>query len=917
VPTLACPRCGRALEFSGDRPRFCAYCGSPLSSMADATVDHAPGQATEAYDSRSRTSIVADEGAPVEVAGYRIVREIGRGGMGTVYEAEDARFGRRVALKRIAAGANASTEAVERFRQEGRLASTIAHPRCVFVLAADEEAGVPYIVMELMPGTTLQNLVKEGGPLGIEDAAAKILDIIDGLREAHRVGVVHRDVKPSNCFLDVEGRVKVGDFGLSKSLTTDNAHLTRTGAFVGTPLYASPEQIKGDPIDPRTDVYSVCATLYYLLAGRPPFQESDAAATLARIVSESPPPLRSLRPEVPTALEFAIARGMERDRDRRWRGLDELRGAIEPFAPRPVTAARPWPRFLAGLIDHFVLVRPIEVVFNLVAAPFWVPIAVYATASLAYFGIVEGVTGQTIGKALLGLKTRLQDRREPPGPTRGLVRGAVYFAIVDLPFELAAEPITRAFGGREDSRGDLAFMALRVALTAVGLAALFATARAATGFRGLHELASETRTILAPRRERRRGPVAGRRRPVGSDRFAVRRPTGVMQAVGPYKVRGAIAWEGDRRVLSAEDSALGREVWVVVRPRRSPEPPASRRELTRDTRPRWLGGGEQAEGRWDAFVAPGGCALADLAGVDGLPWAEARPILLDLAVELAAACRDGTLPEGLSIDQIWLEPDGRVLLVDPLGAAPAGASTPERRALDLLHEAAALALEGGGWRANRRSATIRAAVPLHARDVLDRLGPGPSTFDGPAAVAQALADDADRPVALSVAQRVARAAGVIFVTPIRLLAALALGLVPKFVGAAVPGEGLLDFVGPRNEIESAGLAALPVGLVMLVAWAFTTRGGLLATRLLGTGLVRRSGRPPARWACAWREVVLLVPYSAMLAAIAGPLHRVGLSGAYAFEPAALAWLGVVALFDLFDPGRMLHDLAAGTRVVPR
>ena len=143
---------------------------------------------------------------------------MGRGGMGAVYEAEDLESGRRVALKLIAGDSVASPEAVERFRREGRLASTIAHPRCVFVLAADEEEGRPYIVMELMPGETLQSLVERSGPLPPREATGKILDVIEGLTEAHQVGIIHRDVKPSNCFLEADGRVKIGDFGLSKSL---------------------------------------------------------------------------------------------------------------------------------------------------------------------------------------------------------------------------------------------------------------------------------------------------------------------------------------------------------------------------------------------------------------------------------------------------------------------------------------------------------------------------------------------------------------------------------------------------------------------------------------------------------------------------------------------------------------------------
>src|SRR5262249_59338354 len=194
----------------------------------------------------------------------------------------------------------------------------IAHPNCVFVLAADEEAGRPYIVMELMPGTTLKDLVEQQGPLPPEQAVAKILDVIDGLQAAHQHGVIHRDVKPSNCFLVPDGRGKVGDFGLSKSLLSD-AHLTRSGTFLGTPLFASPEQIKDEPIDYRTDVYSVAATLYYPLTPRAPFQKGNPAAVLARIVADPAPAVRSVRPDVSPGLDRVVLKGLERNRDRRWR----------------------------------------------------------------------------------------------------------------------------------------------------------------------------------------------------------------------------------------------------------------------------------------------------------------------------------------------------------------------------------------------------------------------------------------------------------------------------------------------------------------------------------------------------------------------------------------------------------------------
>src|SRR5205807_2020909 len=168
------------------------------------------------------------------------------------------------------------------------------------------------------------------------------------------LGLVHRDVKPSNCFLEADGRVKVGDFGLAKSLLRP-AHLTRTGTFLGTPSFASPEQIKMEAVDAQSDVYSVAATLYFLLTGQAPFQTGDAMATMARIVADDPPAVRTLRPELPRALDKVILRGLERDRKRRWRSLDEFRQALLAFLPAEPSVGGLGLRFGAIFVDKMLL----------------------------------------------------------------------------------------------------------------------------------------------------------------------------------------------------------------------------------------------------------------------------------------------------------------------------------------------------------------------------------------------------------------------------------------------------------------------------------------------------------------------------------------------------------------------------------
>ena len=251
--SLVCTRCSRTLEYSGDRPSFCAYCGQRLSdpSLDETTpYDSKPNPARSGDDLGETVAHVAERPAvvpmPQRVGSYRLIRRLGSGGMGTVYEAVDERSGHRVALKLISPEFVASKDALDRFCQEGRLASMLEHPRCVFVLTADQdEQGRPYIVMELMPGATLQALVETHGRLPVADAIAKILDVIDGLQEAHQLGVVHRDVKPANCFLDGDGRVKVGDFGLSKSLTQDSG-LTPLRRIHRHPLVCVPRADQGE-----------------------------------------------------------------------------------------------------------------------------------------------------------------------------------------------------------------------------------------------------------------------------------------------------------------------------------------------------------------------------------------------------------------------------------------------------------------------------------------------------------------------------------------------------------------------------------------------------------------------------------------------------------------------------------------------
>ncbi|MFK7820288.1 MAG: protein kinase, partial [Planctomycetaceae bacterium] len=323
-----CQNCGHSTQ-SSSAPRFCSECGTRFGQpdVADA--------ATIAPDTQlvhdMATMVPGPAPGPSDsgrdaLPGFQIVRELGRGGMGVVYEAVDEATGRSVALKLLASGFDRDEEAVQRFLREGKIAASLSHPRSTFVYDAGEVDGRFFITMELMSGGTLKDIVDREGKLSVTQAVNHTIDMLDGLEAAHTVDVVHRDVKPSNSFVTSDGRVKVGDFGISKSLVSD-ASLTVTGAFMGTPQFAAPEQIRAGKIDNRTDLYSVGATLFYLLAGRAPFQ-GDAIQVVADIVSEPAPLLHSIESEVPEELSQIIARVMEKDPENRPQTAGELKLAL-------------------------------------------------------------------------------------------------------------------------------------------------------------------------------------------------------------------------------------------------------------------------------------------------------------------------------------------------------------------------------------------------------------------------------------------------------------------------------------------------------------------------------------------------------------------------------------------------------------
>ena len=284
---ISCKQCNSSLTIpDGSTPKFCSECGAQLVSGDQEEGDQTVQQARAAAEMNTVTHLPASRlSSPVgsgggeiqhsEIGPYRLVRQLGQGGMGTVYEAVHNQTGQSVALKLLMPSLRGTDDSIHRFRRESQIAASLNHPRSTFVYEAGKHKEQFYITMELMDGGTLKDVVSAQGPLEVGRAVDYILDIIDGLKVAHAAGIVHRDLKPSNCFLDRDGRVKVGDFGLAKSFLGDS-QLTQTGTFMGTPQYAAPEQLRSVDVDDRVDIYAVGATLFYLLAGKPCFRGNPA-----------------------------------------------------------------------------------------------------------------------------------------------------------------------------------------------------------------------------------------------------------------------------------------------------------------------------------------------------------------------------------------------------------------------------------------------------------------------------------------------------------------------------------------------------------------------------------------------------------------------------------------------------------------
>lgn len=263
-------------------------------------------------------------GTPSSIGRYTVVELVGRGAMGDVYAAVDNEMGRPVAIKLMRTPPEVRADARERFLREARLTGQVNHPNVVMVFDLGEDQGRPFIVMELLDAVPLAAHRQLPEAQSLDDRLDLMLQICDGLQAAHDRGVVHRDVKPSNVLVQPGGTVKLLDFGIASAAGSD---IAAGGGVAFAPEYASPEQVKGEPADRRSDVFSAAAVCYFILTGRPPFGRSDLRQTIDAVLNAQPAALTPA--EAPEALGRTLMKALDKNPDQRHQGVAHLRAEIE------------------------------------------------------------------------------------------------------------------------------------------------------------------------------------------------------------------------------------------------------------------------------------------------------------------------------------------------------------------------------------------------------------------------------------------------------------------------------------------------------------------------------------------------------------------------------------------------------------
>ncbi|MBK6304349.1 MAG: protein kinase [Gemmatimonadetes bacterium] len=375
---------------------------------------------------------------------YTIERELGGAGMSRVFEARETALDRRVVIKVVTADVGAGVSA-DRFRREIQVAATLRHPHIVPLLAAGEAAGILYYSMPLIDGESLQQRLARTGPLPVSEVVHLAEEVADALDHAHRLGVIHRDIKPANILLEDEHAI-VSDFGIARAVSKATEHeghaLTITGLVLGTPLYMSPEQGGGDEVDGRTDIYALGCVMYQMLAGKPPFEGTNAQQIILAHFVKEPPPID--RGDVPDALRDVVRQAMAKDPEQRFASAALMRNALRsldtrhlPSSPPAVNTTRSFRAVPTGPVSTSLTSGPID---SLAVLPFDSPASGTDDEYLA-----DGIT-----ESILNKLTRVSGLRVVP-------RSVVFRykrREVDIPIVAAELRVRALVTGRVRQRGN-------------------------------------------------------------------------------------------------------------------------------------------------------------------------------------------------------------------------------------------------------------------------------------------------------------------------------------------------------------------------------------------------------------------------------------------------------------------------------
>ena len=881
-----CPRCGAPIP-AGATDQLCPAC-----LMSRALAPSGVNTETELMEP-GKSPLLPKQAFrceptefPSEFGGYRLRGLLGRGGMGTVYDAEQINTGRRVALKMLGQQFD-SPEMRQRFLREGRLAAGVSHPNSLYIFGSEEIEGLPVITMEIAGRGTLKDKLNQRGPLPTAEAVDAILDVIAGLEAAFASGVLHRDIKPSNCFVSPDGSVKIGDFGLSVStLARDDTYVTATGVIMGTPAYASPEQLRGAELDVRADIYSVGATLFTLLTNRAPFEGDNAVQVVANAVNQQPTPLTELRENVPSGLDRVVTRCLAKEPDGRCADYTALRNALLPFSSKEPEPASMLIRASAGWIDYLIaflppyvalmflvgaeelIVRPL-VERTLYSARYYIMLF---SLGFLYFSIVEGIWGGGLGKWLKGLRVVRANGR-PPGFVRALIRVLIPILCV----EVVRMPLTMTFISEAEWTGLQTAMFVVTAIACGCIPGLLAlVARRENGFATVWDFTSGTRVVIKPK---------GVARPSIEPEVGPEIPAEGAESLGPYRiVREMVPGEW----IIAADPVLRRHVWLLRRT--SSELSLARRNVARSGRPRWLQTVEAGEATWDAFEAAQGVPFPSLVE-DGkrVPWSTLRHWLHDLASELWEATGDQTLPAELSLDHVWITAQGRAILLDEpwpdvkrsAERIPVGNVAGQQRFLIAV-----------------AACVDSTSLPLHARPVLQNLEDG--KFEKLSFLAGTLRGLLDKPAEVSRGIR----AGSIFMLPFYVWIAVFVGRYHDKQWNEYLGE--IVIISPLVVLGA-------IALIQLLTLVIRTTASQSIFRL---AVVNAKGDPAAmshlliRWAVAWLPFLLPMSFVAVL------IDRAEGIAVISALVLLLLW-GGAAVYAVVHPHRGLHDRLAGTWVVRR